>query len=238
MSSFDTHQTITKRLKELSEKLASTKLSQHELEEFEALARSIYERAVILNYKAKEAGVYGKSEPTVEMPKITPSPKKEEKKEELSTKPREVEFDFSGDFGEVEPENTPEPKKPIVEKEPEPVVVENTVKETRVESPDKVAVFNSHFLTAFKNASMDKLSNAKINSLKGAFGLNDKLLFIRELFDGSADEFNQVIDVLEAQNGAQEALKSLSKIATERNWDKEDNTMDEFAHIVIRRYVD
>lgn len=75
MTSFDTLQSISSRLKELSNQLTSSKLSKEELEEFETLSRKLYERAIILNYKAKEASVYGtsvqetpvaKSEPVIE----------------------------------------------------------------------------------------------------------------------------------------------------------------------------
>lgn len=247
MSSFDTHQSITKRLKELSEKLASSKLSQHELEEFEMLSRSLYERAIILNYKAKEANVYGETEskPKIEIPKpVLPKPVVEAEKVKVPAEPKEIEFDFSGNFGEVEPTKTNKPSTPVgndeVKKEDEVVaeVAETAIEEKQPVSSDKIAVFNNHFLNAYNNASTDKLSHSKISSLKGAFGLNDKMLFIRALFGGSADDFNSVVDTLEEQSGAQEALKELSRIAIERNWDKEDNTMDEFAHLVIRRYVD
>src|SRR5690554_4270728 len=59
MTSFDTLQSISSRLKELSNQLSTSKLSKDELEEFETLSRKLYERAIILNYKAKEARVYG-----------------------------------------------------------------------------------------------------------------------------------------------------------------------------------
>src|SRR5690554_7520890 len=94
MTSFDTLQSISSRLKELSNQLSTSKLSKDELEEFETLSRKLYERAIILNYKAKEARVYGEEnqkDPHSSASVPTPAPdRSEEHTSELQSRPHLV----------------------------------------------------------------------------------------------------------------------------------------------------
>src|SRR5690554_8099432 len=76
MNSFDNIQALANRLKELSSLLSSSKINETELQEFEDIARTLYERGLILNYKAKEEKVYQKKSASIEI-------EKEEKIEEI-----------------------------------------------------------------------------------------------------------------------------------------------------------
>lgn len=105
MSNFQSYKTITDRLQSLGGKLAEEKLTAEELDEFETLARQLYERALILNYKAKEAKVHGTEDLLINQDDNTP--KKAEKEEIKETKAQdsveessnldssEIQFDFS-----------------------------------------------------------------------------------------------------------------------------------------------
>ncbi|HLV42549.1 MAG TPA: hypothetical protein VKY37_09735 [Brumimicrobium sp.] len=270
MTSFDTLQSISSRLKELSHQLTTSKLSKEELEEFEMLSRKLYERAVILNYKAKEESVYGKSsqdhtgvenEEVLKDPVIEPvieEPKKQEEKVEQPSSSGEIRFDFSSDSETFKSELTSKPTEvltpkveevvelPMQENEPieksfehveEPIVPEVTINQSDEIGGDSNS-FYERFSKAYRQAAGDKLGTSKINSLKGAVGLNDRLQFISELFGGDSDLYNSSIDVLDQFENSEAALRKLSEIAAKENWNKEESAVDDFAHLITRRYVD
>lgn len=332
MNSFDTLQSISSRLSELTNQLSTSKLSKEELEEFEALSRKIYERAVILNYKAKEEEVYGKISDKKVNPVLPFSNDKEEVEIEEDKKPLSenyleaivneheiveeeedfqeeiqeeaeeelldnseeetsekvivvedgrVQFDFSGGFetpktkekaviisdliNEEDEESVEkvvteiettqaelinevsakeEDEKPIAQEEktivshaPKPSLNEVLQSKENVAN-DKTTSFYERFSKAYKAAVGDRLGTSKINSLKGAIGLNDRMLFINELFNGDSGSFNEAIDNLDQLENNEVALRKLSEIAAKENWNNEDASVDEFAHLITRRYVD
>lgn len=265
MTSFDTLQSISSRLKELSTKLSTSKLSKEELEEFEILSRKLYERAIILSYKAKEESVYGKLsqektavvEDTVEISVEEETTevkvdKLEKTPEKIEEKSGEIQFDFSGGFDTVNNETIPQSEQKI-SAEVEKPIEENLSEETPVKSSqedilsnaeesngvsEKTLFFYERFSKAYKISAGDKLGTSKIDSLKGAIGLNDRLQFISELFGGDSAAYNSTIDLLDQLENNEVALRKLSEIATQENWNKDVSAVDEFAHFINRRYVD
>ena len=77
----------------------------------------------------------------------------------------------------------------------------------------------------------------KINSLIGSFGINERLQFINELFDGSSEDFSNAIKVLDTQASSTNARTKLAEIAVSNNWESESDTVLEFMQKVIRRYA-
>ncbi len=55
-----------------------------------------------------------------------------------------------------------------------------------------------------------KLANQPISNIAKAITLNDKLMFIRELFGGNADAYNEAISRINNASGLEEALNILS----------------------------
>ncbi|RFC55967.1 hypothetical protein [Brumimicrobium aurantiacum] len=290
MTSHDTLQSISLRLKELTEQLMTAKLSKEELEEFETLSRKLYERAIVLNYKAKEEDVYGgqteqslSSDLSVEEEVVedvaeeievapeaeTVQPVEESKPEAIESVETEtptdnegrVQFDFSGGFGTEKPEpvesnreeesaieeskaediQTPqhdEVEEKIIEEEVKEEVTEDTIVEEKGIDNDKTAMFYKRFSKYNQEARGDKLGTSKINSLNGAIGLNDRLQFISELFQGDSNAYNSAIGQLDELGSNEAALIKLSEIAAQNEWENDSSTVDEFAHFITRRYVD
>jgi hypothetical protein len=77
----------------------------------------------------------------------------------------------------------------------------------------------------------------RLETLMGAFGLNERLQIIRELFDGSNDAFNQAIDTLDELDSKNEARKVVSGYANKFAWDKDSDLALEFVQKVERRYA-
>jgi hypothetical protein len=82
----------------------------------------------------------------------------------------------------------------------------------------------------------DRLTESKITDLRTIIGINDKFLFINELFDGDMRIYDEVIQKLNsAVTNAQADLLMLDlKIAY--NWDSESPTVKKFVELVRRKF--
>lgn len=271
MSNFQSYKTITDRLQSLGGKLAEEKLSAEELDEFETLARQLYERALILNYKAKEAKVHGTEELRPDQDDKTSKkaekeetkvPEQESVEENSNMGSSEIQFDFS-DNGQETPvqkeEDTDTPEEEVskedldekpetttsLKKEESPEPEDEKVEESETLSNDsinkvfeneKVQSFYEHFQKFHNESIGERIGASKLHTLKGAIGLNDKLQFIGELFDGDTDQFNKTIDALDQQPSNLDARKTLSQVAAKNAWDQENPLVEEFAKLIERRY--
>ncbi len=82
-----------------------------------------------------------------------------------------------------------------------------------------------------------KLGLTKIDTLIGSFGLNERLQYINELFDGSSEVFSDAIKTLDNQADYAAARQIMKDFAMNYHWDKESETVVEFAQKVARRYA-
>ncbi|MDD2199357.1 MAG: hypothetical protein PHE08_06500 [Bacteroidales bacterium] len=81
---------------------------------------------------------------------------------------------------------------------------------------------------------VSKLSQKPITDIKAAIGIGDRFMFIRELFDGDNEKFNQTIEIL---NGLNNFDKAIEYIQSNFNWNIEDSTTKQFLNIVSRKYI-
>lgn len=264
MSGYHTHQEITSRLKALSDQLSQGNLSEEELKEFETLSRRIYERAIVLNYKAKEAHVYSKSvSKEIVEEENSSSEENEESNSDRIEKPAvsekapvesgEIAFDFSSSESDEEPavsvsqtkqeeiiqeEESSEQKDQVQEQKPAATEDAPETPKEVVVPEEKVNSFFERLTKVHDDSLMSKLGASKLDTLKGAIGLNDKMQFISELFNGNADLFNETIDKLDTQESNEKARHYLSEIAVKQSWDAEDPLVEEFVRILDRRYAE
>ena len=182
--------------------------------------------------------------------------------EEIETEDSEAEnvseeepmIDFS--IFDDEPEVAPEP---ILEIEPEPevptpetvaVVEPEAVPEPLKEGPievkaEPVAVESSSnsaqsFLDRLKNddnSVASRFTNSKLDSLIGAFGLNQRLRYINDLFNGSSELFSDAIKALDSQPSLDQANLKAATLAAENEWDPEEEIVIEFMSYLNRRYA-
>jgi hypothetical protein len=73
--------------------------------------------------------------------------------------------------------------------------------------------------------------------LIGSFGLNERLQFINELFDGSSENFSNAIKTLDVQASSENARTKVAEFAVSNNWEVESETVVEFMQKIIRRYA-
>jgi hypothetical protein len=87
------------------------------------------------------------------------------------------------------------------------------------------------------NSVAHRFSSSPLDSLIGAFGLNERLRYINDLFDGSSEKFSDAIKTLDSQQDLQSALTKASQYAAENEWELEEEVVAEFMNYVNRRYA-
>lgn len=267
--------------------LKTGNLSQEELDLLVENSKELYERAVILRYKAYEEKVFGIREnvqeevlggfndatlDSTEMPsKMTGfSVTEEENFNEIEMHSTEIPSkmsDFS-DFqaSELEEESTQEQPafdfslfddsaEVVKNEELEEEAIEH-VSVTATSSDDfgiheekvimeqttvtPVAEENKGFIAQFSKvdpASFSQIGMSKLDTLIGSFGLNERLQYINELFDGSSEAFAEAIKSLDNLPSYQDALIKASAFANQYNWDSHSETVEEFMTKIKRRHA-
>ena len=89
-----------------------------------------------------------------------------------------------------------------------------------------------------KNPSLaDNFQNQKINNIAKSISLNQKFVFVKELFNGNLDNFEKSLNQLDSFDSWEEANEFIEeKIAPEYNWDISKDSVADFTSIVERRY--
>jgi len=86
----------------------------------------------------------------------------------------------------------------------------------------------------FKNPSI----NLKpIKSLKTGIGINDKFMFISDLYEGNAKLYNKIVKKLDAMPSLQDALYLLGDLKDENFWESTDNAFRQFKIYIERRFL-
>jgi hypothetical protein len=138
-----------------------------------------------------------------------------------------------------------------IKKEELPVKVEDVVVESKplefmadeLRSTSHIS-FSVEFMSIFKDFTSkelsEKLSMLPIKDLKKAFGLNEKIFTINELFNGDSASFDRVMDDLNQLGSTNEAKEYIiDKIAEKFNWDNEHKIKkaEQFFRTIRRRYI-
>ena len=87
------------------------------------------------------------------------------------------------------------------------------------------------------NSLGSQIMGTRLDTLNGAFGLNEKLQLISELFNGSSELFYQSIQIFDALPDFGQAKVVLSNYSNEFSWDMENGLVIEFVQKIARRYV-
>lgn len=82
-----------------------------------------------------------------------------------------------------------------------------------------------------------KLQKNPVKDLKAAIGINEKFMFINELFEGSLQKYNENINSLNSMNGKTEALKLMELLKNEYSWKVDGDAYTALTDLVLRRYM-
>jgi hypothetical protein len=128
------------------------------------------------------------------------------------------------------------PKVEMVQPVPEPIKTEIKIPEEK-EEPLTINQRIMAQMNANNNRNAEHVSIQPITDLKQAITLNDKLLYIKDLFNGYNLAYSEAIDILNRFNSFDEADKFLqSSYAAKNNWESKQSTVDKFYDLLKRRY--
>lgn len=185
------------------------------------------DRGFILNFEPVEDPVEVPAENTVEIPKEE-EPVKEEAGASVYTTGDEIEMTIP------HLDVTEETEEEIAY---EPVVI-GDIKEKEdggfeLETPETLG----ERLQQQQDPTLaDKLQHSALNSLQSAIGINDKFLFVNELFNGSMEKYNRSIanlDDLKTLNGA---LIYLNELRIELQWNSSNEAYKRLLELVHRKF--
>ena len=127
-----------------------------------------------------------------------------------------------------------------VSKKPEPKAPSPETTHSQILVPeDHVLTLNDRMSAQMAPGRMsDQLNAQPITDLKTAITLNDKLLYIKDLFHGYSLAYSEAIDILNKFNTFEEAESFLkTNYATKNNWADKQAAADKFYALLQRRYA-
>jgi hypothetical protein len=136
------------------------------------------------------------------------------------------------------PPAEPEP----VKKEPvQPVKEKQPVEAKATDTLEEPLTINQRMSAQLSNAGTrvtEQLHAQPITDLKSAITLNDKLLYIKDLFNGYNLAYSEAIEILNRLSTFEEADKFLqNSYAVKNSWESKQATADKFYSLLKRRYA-
>lgn len=238
---------LSESIQERIKKLESGKLPSEELENLSNDIRDLNERMIILRYKALEKGIkISSNEPAKEMKPIVEAQVShvtpEVKKEEIAT----PSFKFSTQVETKEEAKKEEPVKTSTQQNIQAAIFDaghdtlETKKEVSINekmAQEKSASIAEKYASEQKFTLAEKLKMTRINDLRSAIGINQKFLFMNDLFEGENTSFNDAITRLNSCNNGDEAHQILNEYAQKYHWNHDGERVHQFTELIVRRYL-
>lgn len=137
-------------------------------------------------------------------------------------------------------------EQPIQDEEPFKEVIEEPIQtfEDPIQETEAPTVWEPQFsgdqpiwMAEMEANIRDNRSVFPLESLIGAFTLNEKLQFINELFDGSSDDFSSNVKQLDQLASIDAARNMIAELAATYNWDTDSEIVEDFMYKICRRYA-
>lgn len=87
------------------------------------------------------------------------------------------------------------------------------------------------------NSIAEKMSKSPITNLKNTIGLNDKFLFINELFKGDIQEYNKAVDKLTILTDLEETHQYLTEMSERFKWNEKPDAYHKLEDLIIRKFL-
>lgn len=110
--------------------------------------------------------------------------------------------------------------------------------ETPAAKPERPLTLNER-IAAQAGASQNAAATSQpVKDLKSAITLNDKMLFVRDLFNGYSLAYSEAIEILNRFNNYQDADRFLTNnYIVKNNWESKPETTEKFYDLLKRRYA-
>ena len=154
---------------------------------------------------------------------------------------REIQLDDADDEDDIEPVRFApimgSPVRPPMREIPKPDFLDT---ESLEQENEKMVIDDKYHKERSLNDSLgekkpveSKLANGRITSLRAAIGLNDRFLFIREIFNNNSEKYNNVIEHLDKMEQIQEAVEYLkANLSLQKN-----EASMKFVELLKRRFT-
>ena len=133
-------------------------------------------------------------------------------------------------------------KEEPVEEKPEPVVKTEQPVDPPKTTLDLFSAASKETLgetlkPSEKPAIADSLQKSGINDLREAIGINDKFLFVNELFNGDLEQYNKVIDELNSFSGLSGAQTYLAELQVQYQWTENSPAFQKLNSLLERKFA-
>ncbi len=183
-------------------------------------ARSLHERLAVIQYLSFEKQV-----------------KAEEEADNESEKEKKKPFGIKFDAVEKQEVLT----KQIDLEESIDEVLETNVKEKIPDVKDDSNVsssLNDRFAQTETSSLADQLGKQPIKDLISAIGLNEKFLFVEQLFNNDADAYKEQLKILNSMNSFDEAINYINnQLKNKFEWKLKGKVEKKFIRLIERRYL-
>ncbi|MDL2297043.1 hypothetical protein LJC68_04705 [Bacteroidales bacterium OttesenSCG-928-B11] len=140
---------------------------------------------------------------------IFPDPKEDEPEEDIIEK-LAAESDLDEIFGKKQPETQAQPTK-------------RSLNDLLIEKKED-------------NSLNNRFQNTKIHDLAKSISINEKFLFIRELFSNRGEEFSKAVQELNNCTDIEEAFDHIDQLKKQYLWDSDSSAYLSFCDLVRRKY--
>jgi hypothetical protein len=82
----------------------------------------------------------------------------------------------------------------------------------------------------------NKMRHEPGDDLRSGIGINEKFMFINELFEGSMQEYNEAITAFNQCRSQEEAVALIKSLSDRHSWHEDTDAMQQFNGIVNHRY--
>jgi hypothetical protein len=87
------------------------------------------------------------------------------------------------------------------------------------------------------NSLSARILSVRLDSLKGAFGFNERVLIIQELFNGSSEDFSSALDEIDSIQQKPTARTRVSELAYKNDWKLDSEVAIDFIQKVERKFA-
>jgi hypothetical protein len=123
----------------------------------------------------------------------------------------------------------------VVKEEVEAPIVEE-IKHLTLEEELKDTISVDEMATLFDVPAPKSLNDRLATNIQ--IGLNDRIAFVKNLFDGSQEDFNRVVSQLNTYATEKEAKKFINKmVKPDYNWSEKEELEIRFMEIIERKFV-
>jgi hypothetical protein len=247
---------LSGKLHDKIKELAGGKLDIKELETLAEDARELYERLLIIKYKAYEK--YGEPEKLAVKEIVVEEEPIEEKVEEVIVPEKEVVEEEAIDFSGITEEVVEEDEQPSFDfsamEETKEEVAEEVVEE-KVETPEikkePVALveeqvaekeedddsLNEQFKTTEDQSLRKQFQSSPISDIRKEISIAKKFEYITFMFAGKNDIYEAAIEDLNNCSDGEDAKNKLNDYSSKHSWDLENKSIIKFVELVERRYL-